>query len=223
MFDGVLFDLDGTLWDSREGVSLSWNQVLASDAPTLAGRVTPERLTACMGMLLPDIACRLFPELPAGEAWRIMERCCQAENRYLARHGGILYPGVAKGVPALAERYPLFIVSNCQDGYIESFFAAHGLGCYFRDWECPGRTGRPKADNIRAVAGRNGLERPIYIGDTLGDRQAAAAAEVPFIHAAYGFGTVEGTPSIHSFEHLPFLLDLMAKQHPTDLSRPTRT
>ena len=69
MFDGVLFDLDGTLWDSREGVSLSWNQVLASDAPTLAGRVTPERLTACMGMLLPDIACRLFPELPAGEAW----------------------------------------------------------------------------------------------------------------------------------------------------------
>lgn len=206
MFDGVIFDLDGTLWDSLDGICLSWNRVLAEEAPALAGRVTPEGLTACMGMLLPDIAARLLPELPPERLASVLERCCREENDYLAGRGGRLYPGVAETLPLLARERPLFIVSNCQDGYIEAFFAAHGLREFFRDWECPGRTGKPKGDNIRLVAARNGLSRPVYVGDTAGDFKAASAAGVPFIHAAYGFGAVEGVPALDRFDRLPALL-----------------
>ena len=207
MFDGILFELDGTLWDSLEGICLSWNRALARFRPDLEGAVTPARLKGCMGMLLPDIAQTLFPQLEPGEIAPLLEACCAVENEYLARHGGVLCPGVPETLPLLAEKYPLFIVSNCQDGYIESFFAAHGLGRYFTDWECPGRTGRHKAENIRAVAERNGLRRPVYVGDTQGDFKAASAAGVPFIHAAYGFGAVEGVPSIMSLAELPALLE----------------
>ena len=28
LFDGLLFDLDGTLWDSVDAICLSWNSVL---------------------------------------------------------------------------------------------------------------------------------------------------------------------------------------------------
>ena len=61
---------------------------------------------------------------------------------------------------------------------------------YFKDWECIGRTGRPKGENIQLVVQRNGLKSPVYVGDTILDCQAAQQAGVPFIHASYGFGEV---------------------------------
>jgi hypothetical protein len=39
----------------------------------------------------------------------------------LGERGGLLYPGVREGLAQLKEKYPLFIVSNCQSGYIETF------------------------------------------------------------------------------------------------------
>jgi phosphoglycolate phosphatase len=62
---------------------------------------------------------------------------------------------------------------------------------YFLDFEYPGRSGKLKADNIRMVVERNGLESPMYVGDTLGDAKASKEAGVPFIFARYGFGEVE--------------------------------
>lgn len=204
MFDGILFDLDGTLWNALEGICAAWNLALAEELPALAGQVTPDRLMPHMGKVLPDIVRSLFPGAPPDGLARALDRCCAIENQYLAAHGGVLYPGVAETLPVLAERFPLFIVSNCQAGYIEAFFAAHGLQNYFRDWACPGSTGRPKADNIRLVAERNGLARPLYVGDTQADLNAAGAAGVPFLHAAYGFGTVDrAVPAAAAFADLP--------------------
>ena len=56
------------------------------------------------------------------------------------------------------------------------------------------------------MAERLGLQAPVYVGDTVLDYEAAKAAGVPFIHAAYGFGKVEGVPSIQKPLELPALL-----------------
>lgn len=173
VFDGLLFDLDGTLWDSVDAICISWNRALERLAPEYAGTVTRARLLPCMGMLLPDILHRLVPELDQERMKPILEEVLSEENAYVAAHGGVLYPEVEQTLAALSARCPLFLVSNCQDGYIEAFFQAHGLGRYFTDYENPGRTGLPKADNIALVAERNGLRRPLYIGDTQGDYDAA--------------------------------------------------
>lgn len=204
MFDGLLFDLDGTLWDSVDAICLSWNSVLARRAPRLAGQVTRPRLIGCMGMLLPDIVKKLLPDLPQAETAPLLAELLTVENDYVAAHGGVLYPGVPETLARLARDYPLFIVSNCQAGYIEAFFQAHGLGRYFTDFENPGRTGRPKGDNIALVAARNGLKNPLYIGDTQGDYNAATAAGVPFLHAAYGFGHIDReVPCVEAFADIP--------------------
>ena len=42
MFDGLLFDLDGTLWDSVDAICVSWGLVLERRAPELAGLMTRE-------------------------------------------------------------------------------------------------------------------------------------------------------------------------------------
>ena len=204
VFDGLLFDLDGTLWESVDAICISWNRALERLAPEYAGTVTRARLLPCMGMLLPDILHRLVPELDQERMKPILEEVLSEENAYVAAHGGVLYPEVEQTLAALSARCPLFLVSNCQDGYIAAFFQAHGLGRYFTDYENPGRTGLPKADNIALVAERNGLRRPLYIGDTQGDYDAASKAGVPFLHAAYGFGRIDRpVPSVATFGDLP--------------------
>ena len=45
------------------------------------------------------------------------------------------------------------------------------------------------------------------MGDTALDRRSAEEAGVPFIHAAYGFGSVEGTPAIQDLSQLKDLLE----------------
>ena len=69
-----------------------------------------------------------------------------------------------------------------------------------------GRTGKQKWENIRLVVERNHLQRPVYVGDTAMDQEAAQKAGVPFLHAAYGFGDVTGAPEITQF---PQLLELL--------------
>ena len=94
-------------------------------------------------------------------------------------------------VKKLAGKYRLFIVSNCQAGYIEAFLENTGLQEYFEDHICPGDTGMLKADNIRLIMRRNGLQDAVYVGDTQGDADACREAGVPMVYAAYGCGDVK--------------------------------
>lgn len=204
MFDGLLFDLDGTLWDSVDAICISWRRVLERRAPELAGLMTRENVTSCMGMLLPDIVKKVLPDLPPEQVQPVLKELLEEENAYVAVHGGVLYPQVPETLELLARDYPLCIVSNCQAGYIEAFFQAHGLEPYFVDYENPGRTGKNKADNIALVVARNGMKHPLYIGDTQGDYNAASAAGVPFLHAAYGFGSIDReVPFVDQFSAIP--------------------
>ena len=90
----------------------------------------------------------------------------------------------------LAKTYDLYIVSNCQCGYIEQFLRKTQLEAYIKDIECFGNTGKNKGENIRLLVKRNSLKAPVYIGDTKGDCDASKEAGVPFIFASYGFGNV---------------------------------
>ena len=57
----ILFDLDGTLWDSSEGVLKSWNQVLEMHPECGRGPITQEELNGCFGLPMTEIAAKLFP------------------------------------------------------------------------------------------------------------------------------------------------------------------
>ena len=187
IIDGILFDLDGTLWDSCRVVSESWGETLRRDYG-MEGGPTPLQVKGIMGMTADEIADTLFTGY-GPRSKEICLACIHGENDYIALHGGDVYPGVPDMLDALSERYPLFIVSNCLDGYIECFLKSSGLSAYFRDWACEGSTGLKKAGNISLIAARHDLKQPVYIGDTAMDERSAREAGCPFIHAAYGFGS----------------------------------
>lgn len=187
--DSIIFDLDGTLWDPRETVLTSWNKALKEQQYDKV--LTKDDLTKTMGLQMNEIARVLFAELSESEQIKMMDDCIAVENPYVAENGGQLYPELEETLKVLSEKYRLFIVSNCQDGYIEAFYEYHKLDHYFTDYENPGRTGLSKGENIKLVIERNQLKDSVYVGDTQGDRNAARHAGVPFVYAKYGFGEVE--------------------------------
>ncbi len=203
MKKGILFDLDGTLWDSREGVAASWNEEL--ELLGVDYRVDKERFNSLMGKTMDEIAYAVFDKEDSKErAIELMTACTDHENEYLAKHGGILYPDLVETLKILKEEYVLAVVSNCQVGYIEAFLEYHGLGDLFDDTENYGNTGYDKDVNIKLVVERNELDKAVYVGDIMGDYNSTMKAGYPFIHAAYGFGEVpDGTPFVNSFKELP--------------------
>lgn len=208
MYDSIIFDLDGTLWDSTHEVAEAYNKVINEKYPDIPADITAERLKGLFGLPMDVIAERLFSNVSREHALEIMDECGEYECMYLAEHGAKLFEGVEDTLRSLNEKYKLFIVSNCQDGYIESFLKANPQFCgYFIDYENPGRSGKLKADNIKLVIERNNLINPVYVGDTEGDAKAAREAGIPFIYAGYGFGDVkEYQERIDSFNKLLIIL-----------------
>lgn len=203
MKTGIMFDMDGTLWDSTKEICYIWNEVLKEYGVELS----MGRLQSLMGKTMDVIAENVMPEKSIEERKEIFDRCLQVENEYLEQHGGILYPQLEETLKVLKETYPLYIVSNCQSGYIEAFLKYYKFEKYFDDFECFGNTGKGKAYNQKLVAERNQLDRVIYVGDIQGDYEATMEAGFEFIHAAYGFGTVDAdVKRLKAFSELPKVL-----------------
>ena len=199
---GIIFDMDGTLWDSAEGVAKSWTRIVNRDYDK-ERVISVEELHGVMGKTMDKIAEELFPELEEGPRLELLEKCCNDENEYLREHGGVLYPDLEETLAELQKQYHLYIVSNCQSGYIEAFLEHYGFGHYFEDIECFGNNGLQKGENIRRLAERNGLTKAVYVGDIQGDYDATTEAGLTFIHAAYGFGTIaQETCRIENFREL---------------------
>ena len=200
--DGIIFDVDGTLWDSTAEVAVAWNEALRNHSEVELV-LTAELLKKEFGKPLPEIVEDLFPELSKKEQERIAGYLFKYENKRMETAPCVLYDGLKETIRELSKRYRLFVVSNCQEGYIEAFLKNTGLGDCITDHLCPGDTGVYKAENIRMVMERNHLKSAVYVGDTQGDADACKAAGVPMIYAAYGFGTVKDPEAeVHSFREL---------------------
>ena len=189
--DGVIFDVDGTLWDSTDVVKDAWNRAFI-DSGYEDPKITADRLKGLFGLPMEDIIKDVFPEGTKEEIAKLTPVIYGNEDRYLDEHGGKLYPKIIETIEKLSAKVPVFIVSNCQEGYIELFMRKTGCEAFIKDHLCPGDTGLLKADNIRKIVEDHGLKAPVYVGDTVMDRDACDKAGCPFIYARYGFGDVDG-------------------------------
>ncbi len=191
-FESLIFDIDGTLWDSRALVAEGYNlqlrdeglEHLSTDAETLKG---------LFGKVMTEIADALLAPIPAPERYALMERCMARENRYLQENPcKIGYPGIVEALEELSKNHRLFIVSNSQCGYPELCMDKLGIRQLIGGHLCFGDTGTPKGETIRVLMQRHDITSAVYIGDTQGDADAARDAGIPFVWASYGFGTPDG-------------------------------
>jgi phosphoglycolate phosphatase len=186
--DALIFDLDGTLWDAAPASTFGWN--LALEEMGLPRRISDADIRSVSGRPFPECAATLLPELvPIPQA--TIDHLEARERTGIELIPGDLYPGVAEGLRQLAERYPLFLVSNCPGWYLEAFFRHRGLQECFTGWDCWGLSGISKSGMLLNLAERYRLESAVYVGDTRGDCDATEAAGLTFAFVEYGFGSVD--------------------------------
>ena len=191
-YESLIFDIDGTLWDSRALVAEGYNLQLKDEGLEHLF-VNAQQLKALFGKVMTEIADVIFAEIPLPERYALMERCMARENRYLQENPcAIGYPRVKETLIRLAESHRLFIVSNSQRGYPELCIRKLGLGNCITACLCFGDTGTSKGKTIRTLMQRHNIRSCAYIGDTQGDYEATLEAGIPFIWASYGFGVPEG-------------------------------
>lgn len=189
--DGIILDIDGTLWNTTGVVAKAWNKAIA-DCGFDADEVNASGLQKEFGKPMNVIADDLWPALSQGQKDLLMKQCCVREQEALKEnHEDISYPAVRGTIKALAQKFRLYIVSNCQSGYIELTMEKNKIADFIKDHECYGDTGLGKADNLRLLVRRNGIKAPVYVGDTQGDADACREAGVKFVWAGYGFGSVQ--------------------------------
>ena len=190
-YDSIILDVDGTIWDTTPIVAKAWNKAIDELFPQVP-RVSADILKDQFGKTMDVIGRNLFGGLGLEDQKKLLDQCCVEEQLALEQNEeDITYPEVVETIRVLAEKVPLFIVSNCQAGYIELVIKKLGISDYISDFECFGNNGLTKDKNIKLVVERNGLKTPVYVGDTQGDLEACKLAGVPFIWAEYGFGTVQ--------------------------------
>ncbi len=183
MKEVIIFDLDGTLWDSSKQVEIVWKKI----AEEYDIHITEEKIKSIMGLTEEEIIELLFQnDYKKGKEF--ISKCLRSENDYLKENGANIYQNTIKVIKDLYDSYELYIVSNCQSGYIEIFLEYYKLEKYFIDFECSGNTGKSKTENISDIMKRNNIKEAIYVGDTIKDQVAARNNNLKFIWAKYGFG-----------------------------------
>jgi len=181
--------MDGTLWDAVETYTLAWNQFFAKNDVKKVLKKTD--LDALMGLEESAFLEKVLPEFSAENRTVLYEEVIQIQYELIDKIGGIIYEGVLEQLPALANKYSLFIVSNCPEHTIKHFMKFAQIEHLITNSLSHGQNYKSKHENISSLVGTYDLKSPVYIGDTKGDMEQSNKANVPFIFMSYGFGSCD--------------------------------
>lgn len=186
--DGIIFDMDGTIWDNTPLFAESWNK--AAKMMGYETTFTKETLMSEFGKTMQEIADDIIPDEEPERRYKTLKLCEEVEMDDLRNSSeDTCYIGLEDTLRLLVDKgIKLYVVSNCQSGYIELYFEKSGHEKYFTNILCYGDNGLGKSDNLKKLVTENNIKAPVYVGDIQGDKNACDAANVPFIWASYGYG-----------------------------------
>ena len=179
----LIFDLDGTLFQSKPVVMLAVRRLLEE-----MGFPSPDD-----GAILKNLGRgaieMLSAVLPDGADAETALSVYFDQIRIAIFECGELFPGVRAAVQQLrAEGHELYISSKSPLVYIEAVLEHTGIAGFFSKC-CSSENFSSKAEAIRQLIGQDNPATPaIVIGDTHGDVEAAHLNGLPAIAAMYGYG-----------------------------------
>jgi len=185
----LIFDLDGTLVDSRADITASVLQALQSRGrasvllPAAVGALVGQPLQAMLALADPNADPAEISALAAAYREHYTANCAVASR---------LYPGIREALAALRGRVPLACATTKRPAQARCVLAAFDLLPFFQVWRgtSPDQRYKPAPDVILAAAADLGVPPGdvIYVGDTATDLQAARAAGARSAWVTWGYG-----------------------------------
>ncbi|HSS52214.1 MAG TPA: HAD-IA family hydrolase [Thermoanaerobaculia bacterium] len=183
----IVFDLDGTLIDSRRDITAAINR--------MRGELGLPPLTLEAVVTMVGEGARLLVERALGPGFS--PDAIDQVKRYLGYYDEACldatraYPGVEALLAALGRRYPLALLSNKGEAFSRKILDGLGLTGFFREIlggdSLPSR--KPDPAGLHILAGRLGVpvERLLLVGDTWVDAETAHNAGCAFALVEWGF------------------------------------
>ena len=204
----IFFDLDGTLWNAIDMIKNSWN--ITMESLNKPYRFDYGVIKSTMGLTPEETVKLLYKDLPLDEGLELFRVCFKNQLAYLSKNPGKLYKNEIQVLSELSVKYPLYIVSNSEKGYIDDYLNGYNLKNIFKGYLCAGDTGLDKGQNIVYLKSKENIDEVIYVGDTKKDLIESNKAKVKFIHAQYGFGIIDNDKNfIKSLDELPAMVDIL--------------
>ena len=187
--DSLIFDMDGTLWDNVDTYVISWNNGLQRRG--YLKQVSRDNILGLMGKEARVMLQSILPGATTNEQDLLFDAVIEEYQKLLDDMNPFIYEEVQTGLQQLSERYPLFLLSNCEEGGLVNFMRHTKTTPLFLDYMEHGMNQQPKHHNLRLLMEKHGLKAPVYIGDTDADSYQSMLAGVPFIFVSYGFGVTD--------------------------------
>ena len=200
----ALWDVDGTLIDSREYHWLSWRGALDAEG----FRVTPEQFADSFGRRNDEILRGYFPSYGPAEIARVGE-AKEVAYRRLVREGGIdLLPGVRRWLERLRdEGWRQAVASSAPRANLEVIIEALGLGGYFAAVASAEDVteGKPDPQVFLVAAARLGVEPSacVVVEDAPAGTEAARRAGMRCVGVLSSHGELEADVVVRTLEELP--------------------
>jgi len=91
-FDALIFDLDGTLWDTCEACAVAWNNVITRNGMKFR-KVTAEDVRRVTGKPHAECIQTVFSSLSGEEVSILIDETMSEDTAVIKELGGELYEG----------------------------------------------------------------------------------------------------------------------------------
>ncbi len=184
--ENIIFDLDGTLWDTTEAVTTAWNKTIKKF--NLAKKFERQEIVSLMGKTSSELMTYLQNSRQI-EDENFLKSCQNQEIEVLKQSGGRLYPKTLQTLKYLSvKKHNLYIISNCQENYIDIFLDFHNCRHLFCGYDCADSRFKNKEDCLSELIKIQKINKFFYVGDSESDHIACKNLGGSFIFANYGFG-----------------------------------
>lgn len=191
LFKNILFDFDGTLVDTSEGIIKSMHH--AYDCLGYK-RIKEEEIKAVIGPPLKDMFRQLLPEAVQAEIELGIKHFRERYSKFGVKEAE-LYPGVKEGLCSLREcGKKLYIVTSKPEAFVETIAKTNGIWEMFCEVTAVSMKGESesKATRMGKLLKKFNMssEDTVMVGDRHEDVEAATANDVRCIGVEYGYDVV---------------------------------
>lgn len=191
--ESVLFDLDGTLVDTRPGIEYALREAIAVVMPHK--KVDIPDLRTIIGPPIHDVLKKAVPDIDN-------TTLDELERRFRSTYDSVgwqkcsVYDGVVDTMSRIAQRkIESFVVTNKRIEPTLRILERLQLRVYFDEvvsWDSGARPYASKVEMVGYVIEKYHLksETMLLVGDSIDEAQAAKASGARFAAVAYGYGNV---------------------------------